>query len=180
MITLKDFLEVIDYQITEGWDYQWQCFGDNAYGMDHHDPDRSANSFCIIFDKKKKIVYSVEVHDYQNSRAYRLVNPDFAKAYKAECKEKGVKDMAWDDVKFTDLETDEDWLEKARAIFAGEPYDTRISIPIDLPDNELLQIFMLAHKADMTFNDYVEKILRDMLVNQDFIDKLKANHNVSD
>ena len=179
MITLKDFLEVIDYRITEGWDYQWKCFGDNAYGMDHHDPDRTENSFTIIFDKKNKTVYSVEAHDYQNERSYRLLHPDFAQAHKAECEERGIDDLAWEHVKFTDLETEEDWLEKARAIFAGEPYDTRISIPLDLPDHELLQIFMLAHKVDMTFNDYVEKILREMLENQDFIDKLKAKHNVS-
>jgi len=178
MITLKDFLEVIDYQITEGWNYQWKCFGDHAYGMDYHDPDRSENSFTVVFDKKQKIVYCVEAHDYQNDRSYRLMHPDFAKAYKAECEEKGIKDMAWEDIPYTDLETEEDWLEKANAIFAGEPYDTRISIPIDLPDNELLQIFMLAHQADMTFNDYVEKILREMMSNEEFLKKLSNKRPV--
>lgn len=179
MITLKEFLEVIDYQITEGWTYTWDCFGDNAYGMDYHDPDRTDNSLTIVFDKKAKIVYSVEAHDYRNNRSYRMLHPDFAQAYKAECEEKGIKDMAWDDVPFTDLETEEDWLEKATAIFKGEPYDTRISIPIDLPDSELMQIFMLAHKADMTFNDYVEKILRDALENEEFLSRLKEKANVS-
>lgn len=160
MISIKEFLEVIDYSITEGWDYQWKCFGENAYALDHHDPDRSKNSFTIIFDKQDKTVFVVEVHDYENSRSYRLLNPLFAQAYKDECVAKGVNDTAWDDVKFTDLETNEDWLDKATAIFVGEPYDTRVSIPLNIPDNELFKYMIAAHERDMTLNQFIEEALK--------------------
>lgn len=161
MVTLKDFLEIVDYQITEGWQYQWRCFGDNSYALDHHDSDRSENSFSIIFDKKDKTVYVVEAHDYENNRAYRLINPAFVEAYKEECKERNVPpNQAWDDVDYTDLETDDDWLEKANAIFQCEEYDTRISVPLNFTDEELLKYMVLAHERDMTFNQFIEEALR--------------------
>jgi hypothetical protein len=163
MISLKEFLEIIDYSITEGWQYQWHCFGDNAYALDYHDPDRSKNSFTIVFDKKDRTVYCAEAHDYENNRSYRLLHPAHAQAYQAECTAKGIKDMAWDDVAYTDLETDEDWLEKARAIFAGEPYDTRVSVPLDFTDEELLKYMVAAHERDMTFNQFVEAALREAI-----------------
>jgi hypothetical protein len=52
---------------------------------------------------------------------------------------------------------------KARAIIAREPYDTRISIPINLPDDEMLVLMTMAHEQDMTFNDFVEDIIRKTL-----------------
>ncbi len=160
MITLKEFLEVVDYQITEGWQHQWSCFGGDAYALDHHDPDRSKNSFTIIFDKKDKTVYSVEAHDYENDRSYRLLNPAFAQAYKDECAKRNVPDMAWDNVPYTDLEVVEDWLNKAQAIFDGDDYDTRVSVPINFTDEELLKYMVMAHERDMTFNQFVEEALK--------------------
>jgi hypothetical protein len=52
---------------------------------------------------------------------------------------------------------------KAQAIIAGDPYDTRISIPINLPDDEMLVLMTMAHERDMTFNDFVEDIIRKAL-----------------
>ena len=93
-----------------------------------------------------------EVCDYANDRAYRIHDPDFI-----------TDETAWDDVKFVELEDDDDFIQKAMAIRAGEEYDTRVSIPLDLPEDELMQLFKLAHEADMTFNDFVETVLRDHL-----------------
>jgi hypothetical protein len=58
---------------------------------------------------------------------------------------------------------DSDWLEKAQAIVASEVYDTRVSIPIELPDHELLVLFKMAHERDMKFNDFVEEVLKEAL-----------------
>jgi hypothetical protein len=41
--------------------------------------------------------------------------------------------------------------------------DNRIEVQIDLPDQELLVLFKLAHEADMTFNNFVEQVLQDYL-----------------
>jgi predicted DNA binding CopG/RHH family protein len=83
---------------------------------------------------------------------------------------------AWDDVDWCDLEADDDFIQKSLSIVAGEDYDTRVSIPIDLPDHELMAIFKMAHEADMTFNDFVEKILREKLADEGFVAGMKAAH----
>jgi collagenase-like PrtC family protease len=70
------------------------------------------------------------------------------------------------------LESDEDWLEKARAIFAGEEYDTRVSIPVDFSDDELLKYMTMAHERDMTFNQFIEEALREAM--KDFESNPKA------
>ena len=41
--------------------------------------------------------------------------------------------------------------------------DNRVEIPLDFSDEELLVLFKQAHECDMTFNDFVEKALRDYL-----------------
>jgi predicted HTH domain antitoxin len=41
--------------------------------------------------------------------------------------------------------------------------DNRVAIPIDLPDEELLELFKQAHYRDMTFNAFVEEILKNAI-----------------
>jgi hypothetical protein len=41
--------------------------------------------------------------------------------------------------------------------------DGRQEVPLDLTDAELLVLFKKAHEADMTFNNFVEKVLKDFL-----------------
>jgi hypothetical protein len=41
--------------------------------------------------------------------------------------------------------------------------DGREEIALDLTDQELLVLFKMAHENDMTFNDFVEKVLTDYL-----------------
>jgi hypothetical protein len=164
MITLKEWMELVNYRITEGSEYCWQCYGTEAYSLDSWNGDQDGHSFTVIFDKGNQTVYEVTVCDYANDRAYRMINPDFKFGYDDEAQNRGVdRDQAWDDVNYTDLETDEDFMTKAQAIIAGDPYDTRISIPINLPDDEMLVLMTMAHERDMTFNDFVEDIIRKAL-----------------
>lgn len=163
MITLKDWMECINYRISEGSDFQWQCFGYNAYTLDSWDGDHDGVSSSLTFDTDNQTVYQVEVHDYANRRSYRFTNPDFADAHKAEVKDRGVNDEAYEEVKFIDLETAEDFLEKCRAIMNYEDYDTRVSVPLEIPDDELLKFMIAAHERDMTFNEFVEEALRTAL-----------------
>lgn len=165
MITLKQWMETFNYRITESDTYGWTCYSSTAQSMstwngEHDDGGWSGN---IVFDRENQTVYEVEVCDYTNSRAYRIINPNFKKAHEMELKSRGVDDVAWDDVKFVDLELDDDWLEKAEAIVDGVDYDTRVSIPIELPDSELLYLFKMAHERDMKFNDFVVEVLNEAL-----------------
>jgi hypothetical protein len=109
-------------------------------------------------------VYEVTACDYKNNRAYRLVNPDHVRAIEQEAQRRGVDyKSAWDDVNWVDLDTDEDFLEKAQAIFQGQDYDTRVQVPLDLDDKTLFQLMHMAHESDVTLNQKVEEILRDVI-----------------
>lgn len=161
MINLREFFELIDYRITEGSDYGWQCYGGHAHAIDC---TADNYSLTVIFDRDNQTVYEVHVSDYRNDRAYRMIHPDYESAYRAEARERGVDpDRAWDEAKYVDLETDEDFVEKAQAIIAGKDYDTRVFIPIDLPEDELLELFKMAHARDMTFNDFVVEIVSEKI-----------------
>jgi hypothetical protein len=164
MLTLKEWMEIVDYKITEGSAYMWHCYGDHAYSLDSWDGDHDGHSFSIIFDTKDQTVYEVQAHDFRNQRAYRMINPEFSKKHNKEAKRRDCnKDEAWDDVDYVDLEVDDDFIQKCLAIRAGEDYDTRVSIPITLPDDEMLVLMTMAHERDMTFNDFVEEVLREQL-----------------
>ena len=41
--------------------------------------------------------------------------------------------------------------------------DNRTEVALDLTDAELLVLFKMAHERDMTFNNFVEQVLRDFL-----------------
>ena len=158
---MKEWMELVDYRITEGSDYTWQCYGSNAYTLDSWNGEQDGHSFTIIFDTKTQVVYEVLAHDYVHNRAYRMINEDFRKKNKKEAKRRDVnKDQAWEDVEYVDLDIDDDYIQKCLAIREGEDYDTRVSVPVDFSDAELLKYMKLAHDLDMTFNALVEEALR--------------------
>ena len=167
MITMKEWMELVDYRITEGSNYGWQCYGSNVYQMDSWNGNIDGHSFSIVFDTRDQTVYEVQAHDYVHNRAYRMINEDFLKKMKKEAKRRDVdKDEAWDDVNYIDLEVDDDFIQKCLAIRAGEDYDTRVSIPLDFSDEELLQYMKMAHERDITFNKLVEEALRRAIEQQ--------------
>ena len=179
MITLKQFMEAVDYRITEGSDYQWQCFGPNAYCLDSWNGEQDGHTVSIIFDTHTQEVYQVMAYDYSRDRAYRMTNPDYKADFDAECEDREVIDEAWelDDgtpVKYVDLEVEEDFLEKVRAIVNGEDYDTRVQVPVEFTDEELLTYMKMAHERDMTFNEFVEMALRAA------IDEIKIREELDD
>jgi len=178
MITMKEFMELVDYRITEGSKYGWECYGPNAYMLDSWNGEQDGYSFTIIFDTKNHTVYEVQAHDYVHNRAYRMFNEDFLKKMKKEAKRRNVsKKEAWDDIEYVDLAVDDDFIQKSLAIKAGEDYDTDVLIPLDLPDDLLLLAFKQAHIENMTFNDWINKMLRDFV---DKVEKGQYNKNKAD
>lgn len=161
MITVKEWMELIDYKITDGSTYGWNCYGPNAYMLDSWNGDQNGHSFTIIFDTKNHTVYEVQAHDYVHNRAYRMINEDFRKKMKKEAKHRDCnKNEAWDDVNYVDLDVDNDFIQKCLAIREGEDYDTRVQVPVDFSDEDLLKYMKMAHDRDMTFNEFIEEALR--------------------
>jgi hypothetical protein len=163
MITMKEWMELVDYKITEGSDYGWGCYGPNSYTLDSWNGVHGIGgySFSIVFSTKTQKVYEVSMCDYTNDRAYRMINPDYAKKHSKEARARSVNlNEAWDNVDYVDLDVVDDFIQKALAIRAGESYDTRVQVPVDFSDEDLLQYMKMAHERDMTFNEFVEEALR--------------------
>jgi hypothetical protein len=152
MLTLKEFMELVDYKITEGGDYwpEGGLGGKQLYSLSAWNGDHNGWSFNIGFDPKDdQRVYVVEVCDYKHDRAYRLVDSSLT-----------VDKEAYDGVDYIDLDVDDDFIQKSLAIKAGEDYDTRVSVPIILPDDVLFELMKKAHEQDITLNQMLEDVLQ--------------------
>ena len=164
---MKEWMELVGYCITEGSDYMWQCYGSNAYALDSWNGEQDGHSFTVIFDTRDQTVYEVQAHDYVHNRAYRMINEDFQKKNRKEAKKRDInKDNAWDDVDYVDLEVDDDFIQKCLSIKAGENYDTRVSVPLELDDDQLFELMRIAHEQDITLNYLVENILRNVIAKE--------------
>jgi len=164
MITLKDFLEAIQYKITDGSEYLWNCYGHNARSMDYWNgkTGEDGRTVTAVFDTQTQVVYQMEAWDQSTDVAYRWIHPDYIEVVKDEAKSRNVDfEKSIDDNKFTDLEVEEDILNKALAIVAGEDYDKRIMVTLTLGKDEEHLLMKLAHEADMSLNKFVEHILRE-------------------
>ena len=168
---LSQVNEITNHRITEGSEYQWQCYPDARY-LDY---ESTYAYVSTIYSTKTQEIYEASVSVKadaweEDQKPYRWVNPEYREAVIAEAKKRKVKwRKAWDDVKWVDLEVEEDFLEKAEAIFNGEKFDKRIQVPIDLDDSTMLKLFTEAHKRDITLNQMIEEILRNMI--KEFKDK---------
>jgi DNA-binding PucR family transcriptional regulator len=163
---MKEWMELVDYKITEGSDYGWQCYGPNSYTLDSWNGvhGKGGYSFSIVFSTKSQKVYEVSMCDYTNDRAYRMINPKNVEKHRKEAESKSVlANQAWDDVNYIDLDVVDDFIQKALAIRAGEDYDTRVQVPLTLDDDQLFLLMHLAHEKDLTLNEFVEDILTDII-----------------
>lgn len=165
---LKKVNEITNHRITEGSEYCWNCYP-NARYLSY---ESEFAHVSVLYSTETQEIYeadvSVKVDNWfdedKNMRPYRWLNPEYKDAMISEAKTRKVKwRKAWDDVKWIDLEVEEDFLEKAKAIFNGESHDKRIQVPIDLEDDVMLQLCMEAHKRDITLNQMVEKVLREVI-----------------
>jgi hypothetical protein len=161
-MNLKQLNQTLDHKITNGSEYQWNCYPDARFL--EYESDFAHVS--VVFNTTNQIVYEVEISVKRDAwpedmRPYRWLNPDTKDIMIAEAKQRKVKyRKAWDDVKYIDLDLEEDFLEKAKAIFNGEPFDTRIQMEVDLDDETLLKLAVEAHKRDITINKYIEEVLQ--------------------
>ena len=162
---LAQINEAMNHQITGGSEYQWNCYPDGRY-LDY---ESDFAHVSILYSTVDQTIYQAEVSVKreawnEDKKPYRWLNPDYKDAlYKESKKRKVDTDIAWDDVKWIDLEMAEDFLEKATAIFNGEEYDTRVKIEFDLDDSSILKLATEAHKRDITLNKMIEIVLQEVI-----------------
>lgn len=150
MINMHDFMNLVEFRITEGSEW-FGNLGVPTYSLTYWNGLHDGFNVSIVFRTDNQVVVLAEVCDYARGRAYRLVHPDY--------KNHKYDDQAWDEVNWTDLDDDQDWLNKAQAITKGLDYDTRITVPITFSDQEMLAYMKAAHDMDITFNEFVEQVL---------------------
>jgi hypothetical protein len=174
---LSEINKITDHKIVGGSEYQWNCFPDARF-LDY---ESGYAHVSVLYSTTDQIVYQADAsiksdvwpNDERYDKPYRWTNPAFKDDYLNEAKERNIDpNQAWDDVKWIEVETKEDFLEKAKAMFAGDYWDTRIQMPIDLDNDTILQLAMEAHKRDITLNKMIEIIL------QEVIDKHKVNETL--
>jgi hypothetical protein len=159
----KQVLESFDYKISGGSAHMWQCWH-TARFMDFESDH--AHGSCV-YSTEDQTVYCIEVNakdDEQGKTAYRWLNPDYAQFYIDEAVDRGVDyKQAWDDVEWKDTDSFDDMCAKANAIFNGREFDPRVSIELDISDEDLLLYMRAAHERDLTFNQFVEQALQTMI-----------------
>lgn len=166
---LEQFIKIANYHIVGGDKFLWDCYGTNARFLDFYDDDDL--HFSVIFDVETQRVYQVRVGN--GTYDYVLFDPEYKSAYFAEAKARSVCLNA------TELELVEDFMKKAAAIINREPFDDRIDVELNLPDDLLFSALMQAHKADITFNEYIQRVIEEFVYDTDYEDIQARRDNMS-
>lgn len=153
--------EALEHKIAGGSEFQWKCWT-NARYLDYETDYAHAS---VVFNTNTQEVYCAEVNDKENNyKPYRWMNSLYKQLYVDEAIQRKVDpNLAWDDTTWYDLETSEDWLDKASAIVRGENFDTRVQVPLTLSKDEIYQLMQMAHERDVTLNELVEEILWEVI-----------------
>jgi hypothetical protein len=171
---LNEINNTFQHQITGGSDYGWDCYGSNTWSIEY--TSKYAHGY-VIFDTVTQKVYEVNVSpafgawgtDEHEPKPYRYIDPDYRVSHDTEAKDRNIdSNQAWDDTNWVDLETEEDFIDKASKMFVGETFDTRIVVPLDLDNETIIQLSMEAHKRDITLNQMVEELLKKMISEHEF------------
>jgi predicted HicB family RNase H-like nuclease len=160
MITIKDFMEIVEYRITEGSEYCWSSW-ESPYTLDSWNGEQDGYTVSITFNTKTQEVYVAQAYDYKKNKAYRLFNPLYEEAYRNEALVRGVNpNEATEEFDFIDLESESDFIEKAKAIAQGLEYDDRVTIALELDRDMVFELMKLAHEQDITLNELVSQVLQ--------------------
>jgi hypothetical protein len=165
---LQNVNEAMSHRITGGGEYMWDCFPEARY-LDY---ESDYAHVYVLYSTVTQEIYQAEVSVKadawaEDKKPYRWLNPDFKDEYYAEATARKIDpDQAWDDIKWIDLEVEEDFLEKANKIFNGEECDEGILVPIDLPKDEMYRLMLSAHEKNITLNQLVTELLQTVIDSQ--------------
>ena len=162
---IDELLKIAKYQIVESTPYEWECFGSNARFLDLDTPASKMN-IVSIFDTETEELYSLELYDYGRGHFYRWIAEAKLDAVIAEHAERDFDfGVAFDDQTYTDVIL-EDIVEKITHIYAGREYDTRIMVPVNLPDDALNILEGIAAAQGINLDELTDSVLRDAIEQQ--------------
>ena len=107
MISIKDWLEGVQYRVSDVWDFNWDCFGKNVMGIesDWGCDEGGGRTYTITYDNCTLEVFEVCSYSQDDETALRWINPKYKKAYFAEEKRRGMTDITH----FTEVNSPRGW-----------------------------------------------------------------------
>ena len=110
---IKDYLEAIDFAITGGEKFCWQCYGPDARYLDF-EIDLNT-SISAIFSTKDQRVFRVEVSNVFWRKAFAWDDMEFYPIYLNECQRRHViPQQAFDDVNYAQVDSESKILDIVR------------------------------------------------------------------
>lgn len=158
-ITLTQFLECVNYKITEGSEYCWESFGPNArYLTCEH--EENIYTVEIVFDFITLTVYQMWVHSNAGTRYW--THPDYRDAFNDEQITKNGFEQLINDEDNTYYLQAKSILDYARMLISKYLDDDNMStIELDLTDSEILWLSMQAHEKNITLNELINNIIEE-------------------
>lgn len=114
-ITIKDFVSAINFELSDTFHHQWECYGPNAYslGWTRKDVNKEDNSTefttaGLVYDAETRVVYEMSVWDEPNDKVWRWINPKYVSKVKQEYKKRSLNckklnfKVAIDETKYED------------------------------------------------------------------------------
>jgi hypothetical protein len=172
---LKQFLKAVDSRICGGSEYLWDCFPDGQY-IDISDIEGHELGGCIA-SRKTQEVYQIEIHIDEDNQVFRWTSPDWIAEYGMEADRRKVdKFIAYDDVAYTDVGSEDEMLDIARRVVHMTFVHSHT--PIKDAEQEVLGLSPAAvwpfPKMDDTTEDYVEGMNLSEAGDEDYVEGMSG------
>lgn len=156
-MSLELFLQAIKYKITDGSDWNWNCYGVHTHVIDSIINDKESG---CVFDTETQEVYQIYMIDEKNDTQYIWFNPLYRDAYFSESYERKVNPLGYtEDTEYYELLVLEDIIEKLSCFYADKEYDTNILVPIDIDDDLYAELTELALTKNVTVEELISSAL---------------------
>jgi ribonucleotide reductase alpha subunit len=154
---LQDIIIAAQFKISEGSEYQWACYGQNARFLDFQSEFEDVRAGCI-FDSQNQTVY--EAYLYFGEKAYRWLNPEFSEVMYDESFERDIDPRLYlDEFHFSDCEVSEDLIEKITDAFETGTCTNDIIIPLNLTPEQEELFARLPEHTDL--NEFITQALME-------------------
>lgn len=164
---INEIMEAADYQIIEGSVFLWKSYGENARSIDfsNNSGDFDIGVSCV-FDKNTKEVYEVNVLS-ADDKNYRWVHKEYVEKIKQEFNNKNLDFAEVDGNKWVDLDNEEDVIRKIKQVIQSGCCDNEITIALNLDNEVILGLSLIAHKRNITLNALMVEIVEKEILKKD-------------
>jgi hypothetical protein len=163
---LTDFLEAAKYNISNGDEFLWKCFGDNVHVVECTKNKTMYNSGAsCYFNKDTQDVYMVEIFT-KDDKWYRWIKAEYISVYEKECDIRNIDfEIANQDTgtKWIELDVLDDVYRKVSQVIDAQTCDNEVSISLNLDNETFIKLSMAAHVKGITLNQFMNDVLKEMI-----------------